>query len=62
MVYDLVAIGRPDDRSLSLLVLTAPVAIQVGEMATPEAMTGDEPLAGTVEPETLTDGTSTPTS
>ncbi|MDQ2652200.1 MAG: DUF4397 domain-containing protein [Chloroflexota bacterium] len=62
MVYDLVAIGRPDDRSLTLLVLTAPVAIQTGEMATPVAMTGDEPLAGTVEPETLTDGTSTPTS
>ena len=61
-VYDLVAIGRPDDRSLSLLVLTAPVAIQVGEMATPVALTGDEPLAATVEPETLTDGTSTPTS
>jgi hypothetical protein len=62
MVYDLVAIGRPDDRSLSLLVLTAPATIQVGEMATPTALTGDEPLAGTVEPETLTDGTSTPTS
>ena len=61
-VYDLVAIGRPDDRSLSLLVLTAPVAIQVGEMATPVAMEGDEPLAATVEPETLTDGTATPTS
>lgn len=62
MVYDLVAIGRPDDRSLTLLVLTAPVALQTGEMATPVAMTGDEPLAGTVEPEALTDGTSMPTS
>lgn len=62
MVYDLVAIGRPDDRSLTVLVLTAPVAIQVGEMATPVAITDDEPLAGTVEPETLTDGMSTPTS
>lgn len=61
-VYDLVAIGRAEDRSLSLLVLTAPVAIQTGEMATPEAVTGDESLAATVEPETLTDGTSTPTS
>lgn len=62
MVYDLVAIGRPDDRSLSLLVLTAPVAIQTGEIATPVAIDDDEPLAATVEPETLTDVTSTPTS
>ena len=62
MVYDLVAIGRPDDRSLTLLVLTAPVAIQTGEMAAPVAMTGDESLAGAVEPEALTDGTPTPTS
>ena len=61
-VYDLVAIGRPDDRSLNLLVLTAPVAIQTGEMATPVALTGDEPLAGTVQPETLTDATATPAS
>lgn len=60
MVYDLVAIGRPDDRSLALLVLSAPVAIQVGEMATPVAVTGDEPLAPTVAPETLTAATATP--
>ena len=60
MVYDLVAIGRPDDRSLALLVLSAPVAIQVGEMATPVAVTGDEPLSPTVAPETLTAATATP--
>lgn len=53
MVYDLVALGRPDDRSLTLLVLTAPAEIQTGAVATPTAETVDAPLAETVTPETI---------
>jgi hypothetical protein len=53
MVYDLVALGRPDDRSLSLLVLTAPAEIRTGDIATPEAVSADTPLAETVTPETI---------
>jgi hypothetical protein len=53
MVYDLVALGRPDDRSLSLLVLTAPGEIRTGDIATPEAVSADTPLAETVTPETI---------
>ncbi len=53
MVYDLVALGRPDDRSLTLLVLTAPAEIQTGDIATPQAVDGDAPLAETVTPETI---------
>lgn len=52
-VYDLVALGRPDDRSLTLLVLTAPAEIQTGAIATPESETADAPLAETVTPETI---------
>lgn len=52
-VYDLVALGRPDDRTLALLVLTAPAEIQTGAIATPEAVSTDAPLAETVTPETI---------
>ena len=36
-VYDAVAIGRADDETLSLLVLTAPTEVREGEVATPAA-------------------------
>jgi hypothetical protein len=36
-VYDAVAIGRADDETLSLLVLTAPTEVRQGEVATPAA-------------------------
>jgi hypothetical protein len=50
IVYDLILIGRPDDRSLKLLALTVPVEIQVGEVATPEAEPSGTSVAGTVVP------------
>jgi len=50
IVYDLILIGRPDDRSLKLLALTVPVEIQTGEIATPEAATSETSVAGTVVP------------
>jgi Domain of unknown function (DUF4397) len=50
VVYDLILIGRPDDRSLKLLALTVPVAIQTGEVATPEAAASETTVAGTVVP------------
>jgi hypothetical protein len=53
IVYDLVALGRPDDRTLTLLVLTAPAEIRTGAIATPQAVDGDAPLAETVIPETI---------
>ncbi len=53
VTYDLVALGRPDDRTLTLLALMAPVDIQTGDVANPDTSSGDEPLAGTVVPEAL---------
>jgi hypothetical protein len=50
VTYDLIAIGRPEDRSLQLLALPVKVAIQTGEVATPEA-TAEAPLAETVVPQ-----------
>ena len=50
IVYDLILIGRPDDRSLKLLALTVPVEIQTGAIATPEAATSETSVAGTVVP------------
>lgn len=52
-VYDLIALGRPADQSLNLLVLTAPAEIQTGDVATPMTVTGEAPLAETVTPETI---------
>jgi hypothetical protein len=37
MVYDVVVIGRTDDNSLSLLMLSAQALVREGEVATPEA-------------------------
>ncbi len=56
MVYDLVALGRPEDQTLSLLVLTAPVPIQTGDVETPEAVTEDAAVPATVVPETIESG------
>ena len=48
-VYDLVVIGRSDDSSLALLVLTAPASVRNGEVATPE-VAGTPSGAATVSP------------
>jgi hypothetical protein len=61
VVYDLVALGRTADQSLELLALTADVPIQTGEVATPEATSGDEPVAETVVPEAIEDVEVSPT-
>ena len=34
VTHDLIALGRPDDQTLTLLTLMAPVAIQTGDVAT----------------------------
>jgi hypothetical protein len=61
VTYDLIAVGRPADQTLALLTLLAPVAIQAGEVSTPEAALGEEPLAETVVPEEIEDVAATPT-
>jgi hypothetical protein len=60
VVYDLILIGRPDDRSLKLLALTVPVQIQAGEVATPEASPSETSVAGTVVPAETNDLDVTP--
>jgi hypothetical protein len=61
VVYDLVVLGRPSDQSLALLALTAEVPIQIGEVATPEAVSGSETVAATVVPETIEADNASPT-
>jgi hypothetical protein len=61
VTYDLVALGRPDDQTLTLLALTAPVAIQTGDVATPEAASDDAAIAETVVPEAIEDVEASPT-
>ena len=61
MTYDLIALGRADDQTLTLLALTAPVAIQTGEVATPEAADADAALAETVVPSAIDDVEASPT-
>jgi hypothetical protein len=61
MTYDLVVIGRPDDQTLALLSLTAPVAIQTGDVATPEAVAEEGSVAETVVPETIDDAAASAT-
>ena len=56
VTYDMVVIGRPDDQSLALLVLEAPVAIQTGDVATPEVVEEEGAVAATVVPEAIEDG------
>ena len=55
-VYDAIAIGRYDDESLALLVLTAPTEVRQGAIATPGAAV----TAGAADAETVTPA-STPT-
>ncbi len=57
VVYDLIAIGRPADRSLELLALTATVPIQTGEVATPEATAEGAAMPETVVPATIEETT-----
>jgi Domain of unknown function (DUF4397) len=57
MVYDVIAIGRSDDNSLALLVLSAKALVREGEVATPE--TEGTALAGTAEA-TVVDQTAEP--
>ena len=61
VTYDLVALGRPDDQTLTLLALMAPVAIQTGDVATPEAASDDAAIAETVVPEAIEDVEASPT-
>lgn len=55
VTYDLIVIGRPDDQTLALLPLLAPVAIQTGEVATPETVEKEGSVAATVVPEAIED-------
>jgi hypothetical protein len=57
MVYDVVAIGRTDDNSLTLLVLSANASVREGAVASPEAQ--GTALAGTAEA-TVVDATTEP--
>ena len=57
-VYDVVAVGRMDTQSVELIVLTAPVPLQEGVVATPAVNVADTPAAsGTVESVTTLDET-----
>jgi hypothetical protein len=58
-VYDFVALGRPEDKTLELLMLTAPALIQIGAVATPQAVDSTAPAPATVVPETI-GGAATP--
>ena len=56
MVYDVVAIGRADDNSLSLLVLSASALVREGSVATPVSQ--GTAAVGTADPE-MVDATTT---
>lgn len=57
MVYDVIAIGRADDNSLTLLVLSANALVREGAIASPESQ--GTALAGTAEA-TVVDATTQP--
>src|SRR5215213_8734815 len=61
VTYDLIALGRPDDQTLTLLALMAEVPIQTGEVATPEAADADAAIAETVVPEAIEEVEASPT-
>jgi len=61
VTYDLVALGRADEQTLTLLALMAPVAIQTGDVATPEAASEDAAIAETVVPQAIEDVEASPT-
>src|SRR5215207_37488 len=61
VTYDLIALGRADEQTLTLLALMAPVEIQTGDVATPEAASEDAAIAATVVPEAIEDVEASPT-
>src|SRR5215218_5153667 len=61
VTYDLIALGRPDDQTLTLLALMAEVPIQTGDVATPEATSAEGAVAATVVPEAIEDVEVSPT-
>src|ERR687890_1175612 len=61
VTYDLIAMGRPEDQTLTLLTLMAPVALQPGAVATPEAADADAAIAATVVPEAIEEVKVSPT-
>ncbi len=61
VTYDLIAVGRPEDQTLTLLTLMAEVPIQTGAIATPEAASPDASIAETVVPEAIEDVEVSPT-
>ena len=61
VTYDLVALGRPEDQTLTLLALMAEVPIQTGDVATPEATSAEGAVAATVVPAAIEDVEASPT-
>jgi hypothetical protein len=61
VTYDLVALGRPEDQTLTLLTLMAEVPIQTGDVSTPEATSDEGAVAATVVPEAIEDVEVSPT-
>jgi hypothetical protein len=61
VTYDLIALGRADEQTLTLLALMAPVEIQTGDVATPEAASEGAAVAETVVPEAIDDVEASPT-
>jgi hypothetical protein len=59
--YNLVAVGRPDDQTLTLLTLMTKVPSQAGDTATPETESGEESMAETVVPQAIEDVEASPT-
>ena len=57
----MLALQRADDQTLTLLALMAPVEIQTGDVATPEAASEDAAIAATVVPEAIEDVEASPT-
>jgi hypothetical protein len=61
VTYDLVAVGRPEDQTLTLLTLMTQVPSQTGDTATPETESGEGAMAETVVPEAIEDVEASPT-
>jgi hypothetical protein len=61
VTYDLIALGRADEQTLTLLALMAPVEIQTGAVATPAAASEGAAVAETVVPEAIDDVEASPT-
>jgi len=61
VTYDLIALGRADEQTLTLLALMAPVEIQTGDVATPEVTSEEGAVAATVVPEAIEDVEVSPT-